>query len=248
MDSVSTEDDSGFYNKENLYGKEQARPWRSKEKSGVYAIVDLGSNLAVTFGGVYNHNLGTSPGTFKLKAWTQANGPIVDGTEANPTLDESLVVTAGHKNSFITFSETVRWFALLMTDAGNANNLEVGEFILESHATFTKTFSYPYREILRYFRGETITPYGQRWLNKKGKVKSYILDFLGITDANLLAEVEAFFEAIDGDNPFVFIPDSSGAYSWFMNCLSDLDVERIGDNINGLQINLVEQGRGQTLL
>lgn len=248
LDSVSTEDASGFYDKENLYNKMQALPWRSTEKSGVYAIIDLGSDLAATFCGVFNHNLGTSPAVFKLKGWTAANGPIVDGTEANEDLDESFTVTAGHKNSYITFSETLRWFALMMTDAGNAANLEVGELVLRSHSSFTQNFVYPYSEMLRYIRGESVTPYGQRWLNQKAKVKRFIIDFLGVSDTNLLSEIQAFFEAINGDDPFVFIPDDAAAYSWFVNCLSDLEADRIHYDYNNVSLELVEQGRGITLL
>lgn len=248
MDSVSSEDASGFYDKENLYNKIQSLPLRFTGKSTQYVIIDLGSNQLVTFAGILNHNFTTSPGVFKIKAWTAANGPITDGTEANPTLDENLTVTSGHKNTFKTFSETVRYFALLITDASNTAMPEIGEFVLGSHASFTRNFVYPYKEILRYIRGETVTPYGQRWLNQKAKIKRFLLDFPGITDANLLSEIQAFFEAIDGDDPFIFIPDDSAAYSWMVDCLSDLEADRVHYNYNTVKIELVEQLRGLTLL
>lgn len=248
LDSVSTEDASGFYNKENLYAKIQALPLRFTAKSTQYIIIDLASDIATTFIGAFNHNLTTSPGTFKIKGWTSANGPITDGTEANPTLDETLTVTANHKNSYLTYSETLRWYAILITDASNPDNPEVGELVLGSHSTFTKNFVYPYTEMLRYIRGESVTPYGQRWLNQKAKVKRYLIDFLGVSDANLLSEIQAFFEDIEGDDPFVFIPDDSAAYSWFMNCLSDLSAERVHYNYNNVSVELVEQARGITLL
>jgi hypothetical protein len=248
LDSVSTEDASGFYNKENLYNKIQALPLRFTAKSTQYIIIDLASDIATTFIGVFNHNLTTSPGVFKIKGWTSANGPITDGTEANATLDETLTVTSGHKNSFKTFSETLRWYAILITDASNTENPEVGELVLGTHSTFTKNFVYPYTEILRYIRGESVTPYGQRWLNQKAKVKRFLLDFLGVTDANLLSEIQAFFEAIEGDDPFVFIPNDAAAYSWFVNCMNDLSAERVHYNYNNVSLELVEQGRGITLL
>lgn len=248
LSKASSEDASGFYNKENIYNKIQALPLRFAGKSGQYIIIDRGSDLATTFIGVFNHNLTTSPGVFKIKGWTSDNGPITTGAEANPTLDENLTVTSGHKNSYLTFSETLRWYAILITDAGNSNNPEVGELVLGNHATFTKNFVYPYKEILRYIRGETVTPAGQRWLNKKGKYKRFLLDFLGVKDAHLLSELEAFFEAIDGELPFVFIPNDAAAYSWFMDCLSDLEADRAFYNYNNVSIELAEQGRGITLL
>jgi hypothetical protein len=247
LDSVSTEDASGFYNKENLYSKMQALPWRSTEKSGVYAIIDLGADTAVTFCGLYNHNLSTGATVVKLKGYLQATGKPADGSEAGD-YDEDFTITAGHQNCYLTLSETMRYWALLLTEAGNANNLEVGEMVLGTHASFTKNFVYPYREVLRYLRGETITPSGQRWLNKKGKFKRFLLDFLGVTDTNLISELEAFFEAIDGELPFVFVPNDAAVYSWYVDCLSDLNAERAWYNYNNVQVELVEQGRGQTLL
>ena len=247
LDSVSSEDPSGFYDKENIYAKIQALPLRFTSKSGEYVIIDLGSDTAVTFAGIYNHNLTTGATVFKLKGYLAATGKPTDGSEAGD-YDEDFTVTSGHKNSFLTLSETMRYWALLLTDAGNSANLEIGEFILRSHSSFTRNFVYPYKEILRYIRGETITPYGQRWLNQKAKIKRFIIDFLGVTDAHLLSEIQAFFEAIDGDDPFVFIPDDSAAYSWYMDCVSDLEADRIHYNYNNVRIELIEQLRGQTLL
>lgn len=247
LDSVSSEDASGFYDKENLYNKIQALPLRFTSKSGEYVIIDLGLDLTPTFAGIYNHNLTTSPGTFKLKGYLQATGKPVDGSEAEDW-DEDFTVTSGHLNSYKTFSETARYLALLITDASNTAMPELGELVVGYHSSFTRNFVYPYQEILRYIRRENVTPYGQRWRNQKSKVKQFMLDFLGITDANLLSEIEAFFEALDGDDPFVFIPDDSAAYSWYVDCISDLDAERASYNYNNVSVELVEQSRGFTLL
>jgi len=247
LDSVSSEDASGFYDKENIYNKIQALPLRFTSKSGEYVIIDLGSDTAVTFAGIMNHNLTTGATVFKLKGYLAATGKPADGSEAGD-YDDDFTVTSGHSNSFLTLSETMRYWALLITDSGNSENPEIGEFVLGTHSSFTKNFVYPYREILRYLRGETVTPYGQRWLNQKAKVKRFTLDFLGITDANLLSEAESFFEAIDGDDPFIFIPNDAAAYSWYVNCLSDLDADRIHYNYNNVSLELIEQGRGITLL
>lgn len=247
LDSVSSEDASGFYDKENIYNKIQALPLRFTSKSGEYIIIDLGSDVAVTFAGVYNHNLTTGATVFKLKGYLQATGKPATGAEAGD-YDEDLAVTSGHANSFLTLDETMRYWALLLTDSGNSDNLEVGEFVIKTHSTFTKNFIYPYREVLKYLRGENVTPHGQRWQNFRAKIKHFSIDFLGITDANLLSEIQAFFEALEADDPFVFIPDDSAVYSWYMNCLSDLDAERSFHNYNNVTLELEEQSRGLTLL
>lgn len=247
LDSVSSEDPSGYYDKENIYNKIQGIPLRFTSKSGEYVIIDLGSDLALTFAGVYNHNLTTGAAVFKLKGYLQATGKPATGAEAEDW-DEDFTVTSGHKNSYNTFSETARYLALLITDAGNSANPELGELIVKTHSSFTRNFVYPYREILRYIKGESVTPYGQRWLNQKAKIKRFIIDFLGVTDANLLSEIQAFFEAIDGDDPFVFIPDDSAVYSWYVNCLNDLEADRVHYNYNNVKMTLEEQGRGLTLL
>ncbi len=248
LDSVSTEDASGFYNKANLYDKMQALPWRSTEKSDAYALIDLGSNVAVTFAGLFNHNLSTSATVVKLKGYLQATGKPSDPPNDAGDYDDDFTITAGHQNCYLTLTETMRYWAIILTEAGNANNLEVGEFVLGTHSSFTKNFIYPYTEMLRYLRGETVTPAGQRWLNKKGKFKRFVLNFLGVTDAKLLSEIQAFFEALDGENPFVFIPNDAAVYSWFVDCLSDLEAERSWYNYNNIEIELAEQGRGKTLL
>ena len=247
LDSASSEDSSGFYNKENLYNKIQSLPLRFTAKSTNYVIIDLGSDVAVTFAGIINHNLTTGATVFKLRGYLQATGAPADGQEAGD-YDDDFTVTSGHGNAYLTLDETMRYWALLLTDAGNDNNLEIGEFILGTHSTFTKNFVYPYTEMLRYIRGESITPYGQRWLNQKAKVKRFLLDFLGVTDAKLLSEIQAFFEAIEGDDPFLFILNDAAAYSWFVNCLSDLEAERVHYNYNNVSLELVEQARGITLL
>jgi len=247
LDSVSSEDASGFYDKENLYNKMQSLPLRFTAKSGNYVIIDLGADTPVTFAGLYNHNLSTGATVCKLKGYLEATGKPADGSEVGD-YDDDFTITAGHQNCYLTLSETMRYWALLLTEAGNPSNLEIGEFILGTHASFTKNFVYPYKEVLRYLRGETITQAGQRWLNKKGKFKRFVLDFLGVKDAHLLSEIQAFFEAIDGEDPFVFVPDDAAVYSWFVNCLSDLDAEREFYDYNNVQIELVEQGRGITLL
>lgn len=247
VDSVSTEDASGYYDKENIYNKIQGLPLRFTAKSSQYVIIDLGSDLTPTFAGIYNHNLTTSPGTFKLKGYLQATGKPADGSESEDW-DEDFTVTSGHLNSFKTFSETARYLALMITDASNTAMPELGEFVVGYHASFTRNFVYPYNEILRYIRGENVTPYGQRWRNQKAKVKQFTLDFLGVTDANLLSEIQAFFEALDGDDPFVFIPDDSAVYSWYVDCISDLDADRSSYNYNNVSVELIEQSRGLTLL
>ena len=248
LDSVSTEDSSGFYNKANIYDKIQSLPWRSTEKSDVYALIDLGANTAVTFCGLYRHNLSTGATVSKLKGYLQATGKPSDPPNDAGDYDEDFTITSGHQNCYLTLSETMRYWAIILTEAANENNLEVGQVILSTHATFTKPIIYPYTEMIRYLRGETITPSGQRWRNKKGKFKKFVLDFMGITDANLISEIEAFFEAIDGELPFVFVPSDAAAYSWYVDCLSDLGAERAWLNYNNIQIELAEQGRGQTLL
>lgn len=248
LDSVSTEDASGFYNKANLYDKIQSLPWRPTEKSDVYALVDLGSDVPVTFCGLYRHNLSTGATVCKLKGYEETTGKPSDPINDAGDYDDDFTITAGHQNCYLTLSETMRYWVLLMTEAGNENNLEVGELIMSTHASFTKNFIYPYTEVLRYLRGETVTPAGQRWLNKKGKFKRFVLEFLGVTDAKLLSEIEAFFEAIDGELPFVFVPNDAAAYSWFVDCLSDLEAERAWYNYNNFTLELEEQGRGITLL
>lgn len=246
LDSVSGEDGSGFYDKENLYNKCQSKPLRFNAKSDCYGLVDLGSDTQVKFSGIINHNL-ESPTVFKIKAYLQATGKPANAAAAADWEDDFAVVSKC-PNSFLSFDKTYRYWLFHITEAALANYPEVGEFILQSSiGSFTRNFVVPYTEIRKYIKTQHVTHYQQKWRTQVAKLAAFKLDFKGATDANLISEIEDMFDDIGAD-PFVFIPNDDETYSWYAEIMNDLEAQQQFVNYNDFSIQLEEQARGITLL
>lgn len=237
LSSVSSEET--IYPKENMYNRRQSLPWRMDAKSG-NAVCDLGSNRPTALA-LMNHNF-VGTGAFSLKIEAD-NDPPNWGSPAY-----SQAISFHKQNIFYTFSQNYRWWRVIVSDPDNLSNLEIGEIILYTHGTFTMNYIWPYKDILDYVVDENVTHYGVRHRVKRAKRKLFALDFENVTDANLIAEVEVFFEALDGERPFVFIPDESGTKSWYVYCLNSMDATRVFLNTNKFYLRLEEQSRGITLL
>lgn len=237
LSSVSSEDT--VYPKEDMYNRRQSLPWRMTAKSG-YAIFDFGTDRPTALA-LMNHNLlGTGAFTMTLKT-AATEGALVASSP------ESIV---WHKQNIwhdIVMSSN-RWWRIDISDPDNGSNLEFGEIILYLSGIFTMNYSWPYKDALDYIVADNVTHYGVRHRVRRAKRRLFALDFEGVTDANLISEVEAFFEALDGERPFVFIPDGTGTDSWYVYCLNSMDATRVFLNTNKFFLRLEEQARGITLL
>lgn len=238
LESISTED--SIYPKENMYNKQQAMPWRMNAKSG-NAVFNLGSNRP-TILGIMNHNLvGNGAYSVTLSAHTSNDW---DTPDWGPT-----PVIFHEQNMFLIISGVDKqWWRIVASDPENGSNLEFGEIVLYTWAEFTMNYWWPYKEGLEYLVDENVTHYGHRKRTLKSKKKVFALDFGGVTDVNLVDEVEAFFEGFEGEDPFIFIPDSDETDSWYVYCLNSLLAQRRFLNDNKFSLQLEEQSRGITLL
>lgn len=232
LSSVSSED--SVYPKENMYNLAQSMPWRMTAKSG-HAIFDFGSDRP-TFFAIMNHNL-LGTGAFSLTLKTAANEGALVGSPAEDV--------AWHKQNIWHAITTTpnQWWRIDWDDPDN-NNLEFGEIIFYTSSTFTMNYWWPYKENMIYVVDENITHFGRRHRIKRAKKKAFTLDFEGVTDGNFISEIEAFFDAWDGDNPFIFIPDDSLTGSWYVECLNSLDAQRLFTDNNKFFLKLEEQSRG----
>jgi len=235
LSSVSSE--GTIYPKENMYNKRQSMPWRMEEKSG-YAIFNFGTDRP-TFFAIMNHNL-VETGDFSLTLKTGAAEGAWGAPEA----------VAWHKQNIwhpIDMTPN-KWWRIDVVNSDSLANLEFGEIIFYIAGTFTMNYWWPYKEGLEYVLEENITDYGHRHISKKAIKKTFSLDFEGVTDANLVSEVQAFFEGFDGKNPFVFMPDAEEADSWYVYCLNSLKASRAFLDDNRFSMQLEEQSRGISLL
>jgi len=241
LSEVSSED--SIYPKENMYNLAQSMPWRMTSNAG-HLIIDLGVGFTepMCFG-IMNHNLlGTSvadPFVFTISAdddapnWGDpAWGPI---TIPYHTHNIFYTIPSAGRNH--------RWWRIDWDDPDNSA-LEFGEIILKTYSIFSMTFWWPYREGLDFIVDENVTHYGRRHRVKRAKKKSFKIDYDGVTDVNLVSEVEAFFESLDGDNPFIFVPEADETDSWYMECLNNLDAQRLFIDRSKFSLKLEEQSRG----
>ena len=233
--SVASED--SVFVKENLYNARQSKPYRTTAKTSQYVVLNFGTDRP-TILGILNHNL-TNAATIKL----QANSSDSWGS---PPYDQT--ITWRELNIYFTFSQDYPYWRVTIDDSGNSAFPQIGELVLGTYSTFTKDFIYPYGESKHYQRTEQVTPYGQRWRTRKSILKSFNLDFGLITDSELSSEIETFFDAIDGIDPFIFVPDTTDYLAWYVYALNDFEARRIWLNNNSFNLQLEEQARGITLL
>lgn len=241
LSSVSTEVTPAF-GKVQMYNKAQSQPWRLEGKSG-YAIFDLGTDRPSILG-IMNHNMvGTGAYSVTLKT-AAAEGGLVGATP------EAITWHALNIKHVITETPD-RWWRIDWSDPDNTGNLEFGEIILYTWGDFTMNYWWPYKEALDFVVDENVTHYGRRHRKTRAKRKIFNLDFEGVKDADLVGatnEVEAFFEELDGDQPFIFIPDSSLTDSWYVECLNSMEATRTFMDYNKFFLRLEEQSRGLILL
>lgn len=235
LDSVSTED--ALYVKEWMYNERQSKPFRMTAKTG-NIVFDLAAGRPDIIG-IMNHNL-TNAATITLEF---ANDPPNWGAP-----DDSIVLTWNELNIWESFTKDYRWLRLVLADAGNPYNLSFGEVILTTSGTFTRNYNWGSSDVLRFFKSDRVTGYGQRHRSLLAKGRAFNLRFENITDAHLVSEVEAFFDAFNGVDPFIFIPDDSEANCWYVYCLNDLEAVRNFIDINSFALSLEEQTRGIALL
>lgn len=242
--SVSSEDNGNGYGKENMYNTFQWLPWRMTAKTG-NALFDFGTDRP-TIICIMNHNF-TNAATIRLAA-DAANPPGGGGGWGGGNENYIQVLTWNELNIWYAFSQNLPFWYLSVADAGNPYNLEIGELVLYTHGTFTRTYSHLWGEDKQYIKGDMVNPFGVRHRDKRSMKKKFSLDFRGVTGANLLGEVEDFFDVHECVDPLVFIPETTQAYCWYMYCLNSLEAKRNFDEINSFSLELEEQARGITLL
>lgn len=236
LDSVASEDTE--FLKENLYNKCHSEPYRTTAKTSQYIRVNDGVNYPDIIC-IMNHNL-TSGATITLKA---DNDPPNWGS---PSYSQALSYNL--QNIKYEFDQDYDWYGLEIDDAGNSNCPEIGELILGNVTALDNAFLYPYDEIKEYLRVLNVNPWGQRWYKKLAIKKSWGVDYQGVSDANLTAQVEALFDSIDGISPLVFIPDHTKADCWYVHILNDLSAKRNWKDNNAFTLQIEEQSRGIAIL
>jgi len=226
--NISSEDDSGFYGQENVYNERPSWPLRF---SGVGAAglpewicVDMGENKLVTFAGIFNHNLTTTPERFSLKgcanecgicdweaapAWTEDMASRIISNKICANMYEHIF-----PNSCKGINHTQRYFRFEFIDTANSDGyIEIGEGVLGRRCQFKRdTYLQPGRpDGPLFYMGNQKTLYGQDWSNYYSYAEKFTLTFKNINDVRNQDEVQLFLLRVQRNGgKFIIIPDDNG--------------------------------------
>ena len=241
LDSVSSEDTT--FVKEFLYNQRQSKPFRFTAKSDNWIKVDLGSATQVTIAAILNHNV-LSSGTITLRAHATDLGTLATWQSS---ASYSTTITIKSPSCYEAINQTYRWWHIEFDNA-SGENVEIGEYFLGTYSTFTMGYKYPFREKELRTVTENLSVHGQRWRYKIAEKAYFGVDFDAVTDANLISEIKAFFAEHENDTPFVFVPESTEGYCYYVFCLNDLEAARNFEDLNAFSLELEEQTRGVSIV
>ena len=246
--SVTSED--AAYVKEWMYNRRQSKPFRFMAKSGNQILIGDGvTRISPTIAAIMNHNLaGTSGGgAFLWKIKGDDNNPPGGGWDA-PAYSRDITWHTLNMFKLLDGAPSYYYWLLDIDDFDNAlAGCNIGEFILSTWAAFPRNYAPGSRNAAEYIQFDNETPYKQRWRAFGAKRKTFNISFHGITNAQMVSEMEAMFDDLDGIHPFIFIPDSTEPDCWYVECPDILTVDRECKNINNFSLDLFEQTRGITI-
>lgn len=244
INSVSTED--SVYKKENLYNKRPSLPFRFTAKSSQYIELDLGSSTLITLFSLINHNL-LSSATITLQADT--NPP----SWGSPSYSQG--VTWRSENLYLKLSQTYRWWRILITDASNPVNLQIGEAILHVHSSFTTAHIQGQSEGDVFYTATQETFMGQDWdaeLARKALLSLRIRKEETHGDS-IQEEIRAFLRSLKGSaGRFLVVPDDTTSECYYMKAAgSEFRAERVFHNVKDIRdwnLELSEISQGISLI
>lgn len=238
LDSVSSEDDSGFYDMENIYNERPSLPLRF-EGVGVAAPADpewicidmgtaSGATQDVTFAAVFNHNLTSSPERFCLKGCVDGCGSGGCDWENNPAWTEDMIgqIIAGtfcsgkyekiFPNAYKKIDRTQQFYQFEFIDTANPYGyIEVGEAVLGEWCQFgNNVHLQPGRpDGPQFFMGKQETHYGQDWSNYYSYIERFTLTFKNINDIRNMDELQMFLLRVQRyGGKFIIIPDDDSFF------------------------------------
>lgn len=211
--SVTSEDT--LYIKENLYNERPSFPFRFTAKTGNQILVDLGAPTLITLAGIYNHNL-LAPTKYKVKA--AAANPPGGGNWDIPDYSADMPLVSGLNNSYLTLSETYRYWLFDFDDATSPTNTEIGEAVLATHSNFGSNFRILAESDGVVIRVAThVTHYGHPHDAKRSHQKKWNLNVFETTAKGSLDALEAFLVDLEGSaGRFIMIEDDNYEPSYYV--------------------------------
>lgn len=244
--SVTSEDT--VYVKEWMYDRRQSKPFRFTAKSGNQILIDGGAGgISPTIAAIMGHNL-AGTGAFLCKIKADDSNPPGGGWDA-PTYERDITWHELNMFKLLDGAPTYQYWLLDIDDPDNElTGCNIGEFILGEWGTFSRGVEPGSRRTHRHLIFDNETEFGQRWKAFKATQDGFSISFPAFTDAKYQSEVQAFFDALEGVFPFVFIPDDEEDDCWYMEAPDILEAERQFKDCQSFSLELIEQSRGITTL
>lgn len=247
--TITTSDDAApddtFGSTAYLYNQRQSLPYRFTAKADNWIKVDLASAQTITFAGLLNHNFDSGV-TATLRGNAADLGNLA-AWQAGAAYSTTITYKA-HNMGKWNLSENYRWWHLEIDDAANADYPEIGELVLHAYESFTMNYKYPFGRGTTRIVNQNETFFGQKWRTRHAKRKRFTLTFDAFTDAHMVSEIEAFLDTLDGDQPFVFVPSSTGTELWYTYCVGEENINRNFEDLNEISLELEEQVWGIRML
>lgn len=237
---VSSEDP--IYTVDKLYNQRPSYPFRFTGVNAQWAKVNFGAGQAVTFIGIFNHNL-LNTVTITLSGAVADAGYAV---EVTPVWREG--------NMYALLDATWKWWRLDLNN-GAVIPAQLGEWVLGEWATFPNAYVQPGRADGPVFHAlDNITHYGQNWTQYLSKGEKFSIALKNINDPSATDDIQSFLNDIWQDNQgrFVFIPDHTQPKAYYVRVANrESYANRIVNGVKELRewsLELVTLTDGITLL
>ena len=239
LDSVSSEDPSGFYDMERLYNERPSWPLRFEGKGSTgpdapeWICVNMGEEKEVTFAGIFNHNLTAIPEAFNLKgcvdgcegsgacAWDDPGGTYAWKEDMLNRIHSGKICDDEYEyifpNSCKKISRTQWYYRFEFIDTTNPDgHIEIGEAVLGKWCQFgSNVHLQPGRpDGPSFYMGNQETHFGQDWPAYFSYNEEFTLVFKNINDIRNLDELRMFLIRVQKNGgKFIIIPDDDSFFN-----------------------------------
>lgn len=227
-----------LYVTKNLYNERPSLPYRTLAKAAPeWICVDLLEVKNVTFVGLFNHNLTTSPTTLRLCGGNACGvctcitdmkiaptDPCGDGCGTQPIADFHNIW------SKVACEDRHRYWTLEITDTPAEDYYEIGELVLGQWRQFPRGIldagvaTDPWVRLSpgrvdgpEFFMGKQRTHWGQDWSTFYSECERFELTFTTQNDPCRVDAVHAFLKAVQRTGGrFVLVPDDTKPFCYYV--------------------------------
>ena len=219
-----------LYVAENLYNERPSLPYRTESKLvPEWVCVNMGGITEVTFVGLFNHNLTTTPTLLQLCGGNACGvcTEVTDLTDPPAGCPAELCgsqPTANFRNTWAKVDTAdYQFWTLQITDNPTEAYLEIGEWVLGTWSQFTRGANVWVRlspgrdDGPEFFMGKDSTHWGQDWSTYYSECDKLDLKFTVQNDPCIVDEMQTFLKAVQRvGGRFVIVPDDEKPFCYYV--------------------------------